>query len=93
MSAINLLRSSAERTEQRGEQRRKALKGAQIVFNNGASSIDCLVKDMSATGARLQVESVIGIPDEFTLMLADGSPPRHCRARWKQARFIGVAFA
>lgn len=93
MSAVNLLRSSADRTEQRGEQRRKALKGGRIVFNNAASSIDCLVRDMSASGARLQVESVLGIPDEFTLVLADGSPPRQCTVRWKQARSIGVAFA
>lgn len=93
MSAINLLRSSVERTEQRGDQRRKALKGGRIVFNNATSSIDCLVRDMSAGGARLQVESVLGIPSAFTLILADGSLPRRCTVRWKQARAIGVAFA
>jgi hypothetical protein len=93
MRAINLLRSSAEEVEQRGEQRRKALKGGRIVFNNSASAIDCLVRDMSAKGARLEVESVLGVPNEFTLILADGSPPRQCTVRWKRARSIGVAFA
>ncbi len=78
--------------EHRGVPRRRAFKGAQIIFNGGASAIDCTLSDISLTGARLKVVTPVGVPDRFTLLiLADGV--RHeCRVAWKRANDIGVSF-
>jgi hypothetical protein len=38
------------------------------------------------------VESPIGIPDTFDLML-DNAPARRCRVTWRKATQIGVEFA
>ena len=44
-------------------------------------------------GERQQyVESLIGIPDTFDLML-DNAPARRCRVTWRKATQIGVEFA
>jgi len=71
--------------------RRRALKGAQISFHGLHAAIDCVVRDMSDTGARLSVETSVGIPQTFHLVL-EGAPVRACRVIWRKASQIGVAF-
>jgi hypothetical protein len=71
--------------------RRKVIKGARIVFNSGGSSIACIVRELSPTGATLRVESVVGIPNEFELLFDDRSPPRNCRVVNRRG-MLGVVF-
>ncbi|WP_375458328.1 PilZ domain-containing protein [uncultured Enterovirga sp.] len=77
--------------EHRRAQRHRTLKGAHIVFNGGASTIDCMVRDLSETGARLKIASPVGIPDQFMLSL-DSGEPHQCRVVWRRAKEIGVTF-
>jgi hypothetical protein len=77
--------------ERRSRERRKTLKGARILINEGKSTIDCVVRNVSATGAKLTVASVVGIPDSFILINSDGSR-RKCRVIWRALRELGVAF-
>jgi hypothetical protein len=67
-------------------------KGARIVFKGHEALIDCTVSNLSDRGARLKVESPIGIPDTFDLVL-DNAPVRSCRVTWRKATQIGVEFA
>jgi hypothetical protein len=47
------------------------LKAGTIGFDGGA--IDCLVRNLSITGAALEVSNQIGIPERFVLVVpADG---------------------
>jgi hypothetical protein len=79
-------------SEQRKSARRKTLKGGRIVFNQGWATFSCTIRNISETGAKLQVESVLGIPSEFTLNFDDGSPPRKCVVKWRQPTTLGVEF-
>ena len=45
--------------ENRNEQRHHTLKPGLIVFNNGFSTIECTVRNLSEGGAQLKVESLI----------------------------------
>lgn len=77
--------------KQRNSQRRRSLIGARIISNNGFSSLDCLVRDISETGARLKVENSVAIPDQFSLALSDGrSFP--ATVRWRRVDMIGISF-
>jgi len=77
--------------ENRQDQRRTTLKGGRIVFNAGRSTIDCKVRNLSSKGAKLQVTSVVGIPDTFDLVLdSDGRQP--CRVVWRTLKELGVQF-
>jgi hypothetical protein len=78
--------------ERRKGFRRKALKGARIVFNNGWGSVTCTVRNLSDSGAKLHVESVLDVPSEFTLMFDDGSPSRECFVKWSDSVTVGVEF-
>lgn len=78
-------------TDQRNEQRHRTLKGGYIVFNDGRSTIECVVRNLSEGGAQLIVESLIGIPDNFVLQLKGGSTAKATIA-WKRGTTIGIRF-
>jgi hypothetical protein len=67
------------------------LKTATIAFNNGGK-IDAVVKNLSDTGALLEVESVIGIPDTFTLYIEADHFKRQCKIIRRRQNKIGVSF-
>ncbi len=77
--------------EHRNVARHPALKGAHIAFKGRGATIDCGVRNLSDRGACLNVESPIGIPDSFDLVLDDACV-RHCRVTWRKATQIGVEF-
>ena len=79
-----------EAEEHRKTQRRRTLKGAWILFNDGRSTISCIVRDLSEEGARLCVTSVIGIPSKFVLHVDDLRRP--CRVVRTMATELGVRF-
>lgn len=62
----------------------------KIIFNFGQSSLDCVVRRMSEEGATLQLETGLGVPDQFQLKLADDELLA-CRVVWRSDREIGVA--
>jgi hypothetical protein len=78
-------------TEQRKVPRSRTLKGGTIAFNDHFSTIDCVVRNLSASGAMLKVANTVGIPDRFELKL-ERENFRWCRVRWRRNDAIGVEF-
>lgn len=78
-------------TERRGSPRNRTLKGGSITFGF-AVAIDCIIRNMSETGAALEVESTAGIPAEFTLLIKPETIRRKCRVIWRSAKRLGVHF-
>jgi hypothetical protein len=53
----------------------------------------CLVRNVSATGANIGMESASDVPDEFTLILTRGGDVRRrCRIVWRSGKALGVRF-
>jgi hypothetical protein len=52
-----------------------------------------LIKNFSQGGALLLVESAIGIPSEFNLVVSSDNVSKACRVVWKTETQSGVAFA
>jgi hypothetical protein len=71
--------------------RRRVYKGAQISFYGLGAPIDCAIRDISETGARLTVGQSAGIPEIIDL-LVPGERLQRCRVVWRNATQIGVAF-
>lgn len=78
-------------TERRNEQRRRTLKAARILIGK-TSILSCIVRNTSIHGGRLAIDSVVGVPEEFTLDVF-GEPPRRARVVWKTSNEMGVALA
>ena len=70
--------------------RHRVLKAGSIEFNGGI--IDCTVRNISDTGAQIEVASQVGIPDNFWLVISGSQTPRHCRVAWRNDKKLGVAF-
>ena len=78
-------------TEKRKAPRQRTLKGGVIAFHNRFSTIDCVVRNLTHTGAMLKVASTVGIPDRFELKL-EHEDFRWCQVKWRRDDTIGVAF-
>ena len=76
---------------QRKAHRQRVLKGGKILFNRHSSTINCVVRDESDGGARLKVDTILGIPDTFDLQVMD-RPARPCMVVWKSNRELGVVY-
>ena len=76
----------------RGAVRLRTLKSGKAVFNDGNSVVDCVVRDLSESGAKLKVVSVVGIPDHFSLLLEGERNGRACSIAWRKGSELGVTF-
>jgi len=56
------------------------------------SCIDCTVRNISQTGACLEVVSPVGVPGKFELQIQDETIVRPCYVAWRGEKRIGVAF-
>jgi PilZ domain-containing protein len=77
-------------TENRTAPRHRVLKRGTITFNGGG--IDCTVRNLSSSGAALDVASPIGLPPSFNLVIEADHFIRRCHPVWKSEKRIGVAF-
>jgi PilZ domain len=71
--------------------RRRIFKAGTIDLGDGGG-IDCIVKNISETGAAIEVVSPLFIPDHFTLHVSSAQLKRRCRIVWRRDKRIGVAF-
>ena len=72
--------------------RTRTLKTAHIVFNDGGSVIDCIVRNLSSAGALLVLPSVFGVPETVELLIDSDGSLRSARTIWQGHRRMGVAF-
>jgi hypothetical protein len=77
-------------SEHRIAPRKRVLKAGTIEFGGGG--IDCTVRNLSDTGAALSVESPVGIPSEFNLVVVSDQISRMCRVVWRKENRIGITF-
>jgi PilZ domain len=78
-------------SEQRTKTRQRVLKAGTISLKNGAG-INCVVRNISADGAALEVESQAGIPSEFNLVIGTEQFSEICRVLWRKTKRLGVEF-
>lgn len=79
-------------SENRREPRQRTFLKGRIVFNNGASSMDCLVRDMSSAGARLALTETATLPEVFDLYIPQKERTYKANLRWRRSDGIGIAF-
>ena len=76
--------------ETRGDTRFNVLGAGTIEFDGG--EVNCVVRDMSITGAALEVLSSRSIPQHFTLALRADRQRIPCHIVWRKEKRMGVAF-
>jgi hypothetical protein len=76
--------------ERRTAQRHRTLKAGKIVLHQGASVIDCTIRNLSAAGAAISVPNAATVPLEFELQFDDET--RNCIVAWRRLDRLGVKF-
>jgi hypothetical protein len=78
--------------ERRTLTRQKSFLQGRIYFNNRRSSIDCLVRDYSETGARLKLSETITVPEVMELYIPNREEIHRARVEWRSGNEMGVSF-
>jgi hypothetical protein len=79
-------------SDRRKEQRRLTYIGGRASFFHGRSSADLLIRNTSASGAKLIVQNSNFIPDKFDLMIPMLQAEFSVCACWRRYNEIGVEF-
>lgn len=58
----------------------------------GGSVMSCMVRNISAEGAAIDVENPAFVPPRFRLVMTSDSSSRECRIAWIQKNRIGLSF-
>ena len=79
--------------DKRRSPRLKVNSQAWIDFGDGSPVRRCTLVDISRNGARLEVEDIEDVPQEFQLFLArTGRPGYQCSVIWKLNKHMGLMF-
>jgi PilZ domain len=78
--------------ERRVSLRQKSFLQGRIYFNNRRSSIDCLVRDYSETGARLKLSETATVPEAMELYIPNREAMHRARVEWRSGDEMGVSF-
>ncbi|HEV7251612.1 MAG TPA: PilZ domain-containing protein [Mesorhizobium sp.] len=75
-----------------GMPRERVLKGAVILIGNSDSETSCLVRNMHAEGAELELLDGVELSKEFLLYLPFERRGHKAVARWRNGKRAGIQF-
>ena len=74
--------------------RRQNVHCTGVIYDDQGSIVaQCVMTDVSASGAKLLLEPGLNVPDWFVLALSrNAGVRRNCQVVWRRAESIGVCF-
>jgi len=91
-SAVPHAQPASDPADNREADRTRMLRAGKIIYNNKMSVSDCSIRDLSSSGCRLGLESLVGIPDHFSLHIQNGGSRHECEVVWRKSNMMGVRF-
>ena len=80
-------------SERRQSTRRRTYLGGRASFEKLAVTDECLVRDLSAGGARVVLSGSTPMPNAFDLTLRESGETRPVRVVWRDGIRLGAAYA
>lgn len=84
-------RSMSEGDHNRGSVRRRTLKEGKLVLDDWAT-VDCVIRDLSETGARVEFSGMTEVPEQFRLLIMSANVLMPAKRAWQLGLSIGVHF-
>jgi hypothetical protein len=78
-------------SEHRRAARQRTYKGGRITPERGPG-MDCIIRNLSETGACLEIESELVRETHFRLVIKPELLVRNCEIAWRKPQKIGVRF-
>src|ERR1051326_3262248 len=82
----------ADAEEFRKSRRTRTLLRGKLAYGAGAFSIDCVISDLSETGARVQVQTGASIPERVYLVHLRARTAYEAKVMWRRDNFAGLEF-
>jgi hypothetical protein len=77
--------------DRRNERRQKVLKEGRVLLSD-STTIDCVVRDLSAGGARLEFAGPVSLPHEFRLRITSADLTVPATFAWQRRLEVGIRF-
>ena len=77
--------------ERRKSARARVLKSAKLLLGT-SSVLDCVIRNVTNSGARVQIANTVPLPDTLSLTLDGGYSVRPCRVAWRSVTETGLEF-
>ena len=75
------------------EARKSLSQPGWVTFEGGFAARQCVVQDMSSTGAKIRVDDPNVMPAQLRLAFArDARTGRACQVVWRRGKSLGVKF-
>ena len=92
MSAAGRPASKPADQDLRRAARTRTLVGGRIVFHDGAYSYNCVVRDLSESGARVEIPAARLIPRRFYFLTSRQEVAYDAELVWRTQKMAGVKF-
>lgn len=79
-------------TEVRRDVRKRVLKRGKIIVAGMSAVFNCTVRDVSASGAHLRIESYFPVPERFRFQIVGVDAVREVEKRWQVGLDLGVEY-
>ena len=79
-------------SESRRDVRKRTFLRGRILYNGGAASMDCIIRDMSESGARLELSETSALPEVFDLYIQNKDATFRAMLCWRRGGEVGVTF-
>jgi len=79
--------------ERRHSTRKKSFLRGCVYFNKRRNAFDCLIRDISDTGARIIFSDTVSVPDVVDLYIPQKEQTIRAHVQWRHGDEIGLAFA
>ena len=83
---------SAPAASNRAEVRKRCFMTATISFNKGLTTCACVIRNLSESGARLDVASPLALPTFFHLYIPAQQKQRYAELKWRSDSEAGIEF-
>ena len=76
----------------RAEVRKRCFMAATISFNKGLTACPCVIRNLSRSGARIDVNSAVSLPTFFHLYIPSQQKQLYAELKWRSDSEAGIEF-
>jgi hypothetical protein len=76
----------------RHQPRRRRHQSAWITLDGGPANHKCQVADVSESGAKISLDAIVEIGDQFGIAFVPRGAARRCEVVWRRGHMLGIKF-
>jgi uncharacterized protein YceH (UPF0502 family) len=88
-----MAQNTARKTDanRRDKPRLRSFMAATVLYNNGQSTLDCVIRNISEDGAKLALPAEVALPDRFDLAVPQRNKTYRATMAWRRGGEVGVS--